>query len=358
MWLLEEASAWLAGVTWGGDVAGLDVARLRLLAATAADRSGDAQAARRAARACLDIATDADMALVRAEALVEIAGHEYVYGPDPALPPAEIALDEALAIYRDFDDRWGEGRALATRAHVQWFNRWDAGAARETARRAAAIFRSLGDHLNLAECLGLEAQAALRVGDDRALGLAAEAQAIVEELGVPTYRFDAEVVVAEWERLHGDPVVAAARHAATCRRAVANGQLFWSAALSGLVAWSFRAAGDTRAAASWLGTSLEWVRRRGVLAQATWVVESAAGLLAAAGWATAAAELFGAAARSREETGAMPEWDLPVYLADVALARGALAPAEFAAAWERGAALDISAAAELAAEHLAGLVPD
>jgi hypothetical protein len=127
-----------------------------------------------------------------------------------------------------------------------------------------------------------------------------------------------------------------------------------------LLARTLRLAGRTDDAADRLLSALEAVSSspapRSWAAHSTWVVESSAGLLAAAGAAEPAARLMAAASALRVELDApMPYWDRPRFEPDLQRVRDQLGSADFEAAWSRGLELDLDRAVRLAQAELAAL---
>lgn len=86
----------------------------------------------------------------------------------------------------------------------------------------------------------------------------------------------------------------------------------------------------------------------------SWVLETAAGLLAEMGEITVAATVFAAAESNREQLDApMPPWDVATYDRDVLIAGNALSAKEFQDVWSTGRRMSAPAAAVLASELLA-----
>jgi non-specific serine/threonine protein kinase len=275
----------------------------------------------------------------RARALAA-AGNLATFRGDHA---AALALaEEALAIFREVNDREGVAEALYVLSTPLWWQ-GDYAAARAALTESLAIFRESGDRQLASITLSVLGHLAFAAGDlAAARALSTEALVAQRELHhIVGIQFSlhnlGEVAQAEDNLAEARDCYAESLEI-TRQTGQADG-LGMSLFHLGDVAVD---QGDLAAAHTWFADSLRIYRRTGSTRRQATVLDGVAGLAAASGAASRALRLAGAVAAFREATGLRNMPPLQARLERrLVPARAALSREAQAAAWAAGAAMSL-----------------
>ena len=107
--------------------------------------------------------------------------------------------EQALAVYRDIGNRWGQANSIKSLGHIAYSRaRYDEAA--ERYEQALAVYREIGNRFNEAYCLAARARLAVATGDqDGATRDMAEAARILTAINLPERAEQLRREAAGWE---------------------------------------------------------------------------------------------------------------------------------------------------------------
>jgi hypothetical protein len=301
------------------------------------------------------LAVDAGSWSVAAWSLAHVIAPDLMWAD---LAVVEPRWDDVVELFRRADDPLGEAWAMVF--VLGWAEACAElhGRATHTYQAAAAVLEHHGDSIGAARALLEVVELNIWSGYDTDV-----ARSVFER--VPA--FDDASVEFRMKRLWIEGQLAGADgnwdRAIECHTlAVELGELSMKGSIVAntfrcLLGWTMRWSGRTSEAAACFGQALAFLPRTGATPRwaghSTWVVESAAGLLAEVGAVELAARLMASAHHGRCELDApMPYWDRPRYEPDLQRIRDQLGDPNFDEAWSSGLELDLPTAVRLARAEL------